>query len=156
MPPAIGLKGRVYWRPNRIKPGIEPLYASDADVIGLSSCFLDWDDFPLEHQWDLIQSMALPPSAIVWTGNKSLHPYWILKNSMPASPDAIATWQRVQRGFIQVWKGDHTIKNPSRMMAFPWRPHKNGVMPMVWLPEQPRRYSLAALDEAYGVAEPPS
>ena len=35
---------------------------------------LDWDKLPIKHQWDLIQAMPLPPTAVVWTGNRSLHP----------------------------------------------------------------------------------
>ena len=152
-PPAIAIHGRVYWRPNRIEAAVKPLYACDKDVTAIRAAFLDWDEFPLSHQWDLIQSMPLLPSAVVWTGNKSLHAYWLLDSPILATDDVVKVWKNIQRGFIQTWGGDHTIINPSRIMAHAGSPHRNGVQPMVWLPEQTPRYGLNDLAVAYGVTE---
>ena len=143
--------GRIYWRVNQLRAGVQGHCATDRDVTHLTACFADWDDIPIPAQWQLIEDMPLPPTAVVWTGNKSLHPYWVLDHAIPLNDASWAVWRSVQEGLIRYWGGDHTIKNPSRMMAYPWRPHSNGRVPLLWLPEEAKRYELADLELAFGL-----
>ena len=148
-----GVKGRTFWRPNRILHYVEPRYAEDSDVTHLTACFLDWDDAGLPTQWERVKGLALPPTAIVWTGSKSLHCYWVLLTPALANEANIPVWRAIQRGLIASQHADPAIVNPSRMMAHPYSPHSNGVRPMVHLMPEYRRYTLEELHQAFVVPE---
>jgi hypothetical protein len=87
----------------------------DIDVHGCPALFVEWDNRPIEWQLDAWQELKLPePSAVVATGGKSLHCYWVLEAAMEPDP-----WRVLQRRLIEFAGGDMQCKNPSRVMRLP-------------------------------------
>ena len=87
----------------------------DVDVHGCPALFVEWDHKPIEWQLTAWQELKLPePSAVVATGGKSLHCYWVLE--APMEPEA---WRVLQRRLIEFAGGDTQCKNPSRVMRLP-------------------------------------
>ena len=87
----------------------------DVDVHGCPALFVEWDDKPIEWQLTAWQVLKLPePSAVVATGGKSLHCYWVLEAPMESEP-----WRVLQRRLIDFADGDTHCKNPSRVMRLP-------------------------------------
>jgi hypothetical protein len=87
----------------------------DVDVQGCPALFVEWDHKPIEWQLTAWQELKLPePSAVVATGGKSLHCYWVM--DAPLEPDQ---WRELQRRLINFAGGDKQCKNPSRVMRLP-------------------------------------
>ncbi len=89
-----------------------------------TSIFIECDVDTIEDQWRKVnwgRELGLIPSAIVFSGGKSLHVYFSL--STPVDRD---TWHRLQRKAIAVYTSDPVIQNHNREMrlsGFP-RPKK--------------------------------
>jgi len=87
----------------------------DADVRACRAVFVEWDDRPIDWQKQAWRELGLPkPTAMVATGGKSIHCYWVL--SEPMAPDL---WRVLQRRLIEYAGGDKACKNPSRLMRLP-------------------------------------
>ena len=87
----------------------------DSDIHGCHVVFVEWDDQPIDWQITAWQELNLPePTAMVSTGGKSIHCYWVLKE--PMQPEA---WKLLQARLISFAGGDAQCKNPSRLMRLP-------------------------------------
>ncbi len=78
--------------------------------------FAEIDDFSLDQQWQQIhhvqQKYGLEPTAVIFSGGKSLHIYFALKKPIFEAE----TWQRLQRKLICLFNSDPAIANPNREM----------------------------------------
>lgn len=87
----------------------------DSDVHACRAVFVEWDDQTIEWQVSAWKKLKLPePTAMVATGGKSVHCYWVLKE--PMEPEA---WKELQARLIDYADGDKACKNPSRLMRLP-------------------------------------
>ncbi len=87
----------------------------DDDCPTCTALFVEWDDKPIEWQLQAWQELGLPePSAMVATGGKSIHCYWIL-----SEPLGSAEWRQIQARLITHCGGDEQCKNPARLMRLP-------------------------------------
>ncbi|BAZ71355.1 hypothetical protein NIES4106_61520 (plasmid) [Fischerella sp. NIES-4106] len=81
----------------------------------LDQLFIECDDRPIPEQWEKIneirQTLGLVPSAVVFSGGKSLHIYYKLNENL--DPES---WQRLQRKLIILFSSDPVIQNPNREM----------------------------------------
>lgn len=67
----------------------------DAEITRIRAHFVEADDLPLETQWDNLMAFALAPSIIVRT-RKSLHGYWLMKDSTDSGRSRIAPTNQSQ------------------------------------------------------------
>ena len=87
----------------------------DEDVHSCRAVFVEHDDKPIEWQMSAWRELDLPePTAMITTGGKSVHCYWVLNE--PMQPDG---WRALQERLINFAGGDKTCKNPSRLMRVP-------------------------------------
>ena len=87
----------------------------DADVHNCRAVFVEWDKRPIEWQLTAWQELKLPePTAMAFTGGKSIHCYWLLNE--PMAPEQ---WKPLQERLIKYAQGDSRCKNPSRLMRLP-------------------------------------
>ena len=87
----------------------------DENVHSCRAVFVEWDDKPIEWQPTAWRELDLPePTAMITTGGKSVHCYWVLNE--PMRPDG---WRALQERLINFTGGDKTCKNPSRLMRVP-------------------------------------
>ena len=88
---------------------------ADTDVHTCRAVFVEWDKRPIEWQVNAWKELGLPaPSAMVSTGGKSVHCYWVLTEPMEPEP-----WRLLQLRLIKHAGGDENCKNPSRLMRLP-------------------------------------
>jgi hypothetical protein len=130
----------------------------DDDCPTSSAFFVEWDspDQPIEWQLQAWQELGLPePSAMVRTGGKSVHCYWVLRE-----PLSRAEWEPIQKRLIAYCRGDASCKNISRLMRVPGfdyidkatgRPNGNRAE-LIHTSEA--RYSLPELEQCIPAAEP--
>lgn len=91
----------------------------DRDIKEGRAFFYEHDDLDIELQRTLWQSLSLPePSFQIFTGGKSIHSYWVLKESIP-----IEQWKTLQKNLLAYANADPTIKNPSRIMRLAGTKH---------------------------------
>ena len=86
--------------------------------------FVEWDDRPLAWQRQAWRELGLPePTAMVATGGRSLHCYWVLRE-----PLAPAVWHPLQRQLIEAAQGDPSCGDLARVMRLPgsWYLDANG------------------------------
>ena len=87
----------------------------DSDVHTCRSVFAEWDDKPMDWQVTAWRELGLPePSAMVATGGKSIHCYWVLSD--PLDPER---WRQLQDRLIQHCSSDPKCRNPARLMRVP-------------------------------------
>ena len=87
----------------------------DPDVHTCPTLFVEWDGKPIEWQVQAWRELGLPePSAMVTTGGKSVHCYWVLTEPLP--PDQ---WRAVTQRLIKYCSSDPQCSNPSRLMRMP-------------------------------------
>jgi hypothetical protein len=87
----------------------------DDDVTACRALFAEWDDRPMQWQLEAWRELGLPePSAMVLTGGKSVHCYWVL-----SEPMAPGQWRELQSRLIDHCGSDQQCKNPSRVMRLP-------------------------------------
>ncbi len=79
--------------------------------------FLEADDISIDEQWELANEMhsrfGIVPSAIVFSGGKSLHINYSL-----SSPTDGETWKRITHKLIALFRSDRSIENFNREMRF--------------------------------------
>lgn len=68
---------------------------------------------PIEKQWQMIKEFPLEPSAVVYSGGKSLHVYWLVRDA------DILKFEHVQDRLIKHFHSDGQIKNINRAMRLP-------------------------------------
>lgn len=88
---------------------------SKADVTRCRSVFVEWDERPIAWQLQAWKELNLPePTAMVHTGGKSIHCYWLLTE--PMAPDQ---WEPLQKRLIAYAGGDTACSDPCRPMRLP-------------------------------------
>ena len=92
----------------------------DSDVKEVKAFFIDDDEASFEEQIEKLNSFDLEPSVIIKT-KRSLHAYWLTKGET-----RIDYFTKIQEGFIEVFKSDMSIKNPSRVMRLYGFEHRKG------------------------------
>ena len=126
--PTYDPKPGMFFTPARLDPQMLPPRGSKgwkvgrgvgkAAVVSLPIVMAEIDDYGLTEQIILIALLieeGMPePSAIVFSGGKSLHLFWRL--DVPYGPDEVDRWQWCQRVLIAVLGGDKSITDPCRRM----------------------------------------
>ncbi|MBD2066034.1 primase C-terminal domain-containing protein [Leptolyngbya sp. FACHB-671] len=103
----------IYFYPNQPQGGI-----SNAHVTGTDLVFYEIDDLPLAQQQEALNRFCtltgLEPTAVVFTGGKSLHVYFRLTENVSPSE-----WQRQNRKLTIIQNSDPALCNPARAMRVP-------------------------------------
>jgi uncharacterized protein DUF927 len=86
-------------------------------IIRFNAFFFEFDDKPLEQQWDLAMSLPIAPHIIIATRN-SLHCYWLAQEGTTGEE-----WGAVQRTLIVALSSDPAIRDRSRVMRLPGFDH---------------------------------
>ena len=119
-----------------------------------NAVFCEMDDLPLEAQHDAYDNCPLPPSIRVET-KKSVHAYWLLKESL-----SIDDWISRQLGLIQYFNSDKSLNNQNRIMRLPFLNHvtytKEGyqLKPVTVHTFNETRFEFDELAEAFPYVEP--
>ncbi|MEW6208722.1 MAG: DUF3631 domain-containing protein [Acidobacteriota bacterium] len=124
---------------------------TDAAITRYNAIFCERDDISIDEQNALLDSSPLATSIRVET-LKSVHAYWLVEGDCSESQ-----WRELQARLIAHFRGDPTVKNPSRVMRLPNLNHVslNGdgglhykrVETREFYPE--RRYTVEALLAAF-------
>ena len=99
--------------------GLNPLKnrgKSDSDVTSFRHALIEFDDIPLESQWQLIQESNIPCSAVIHSGGKSIHA-WVRVNAK----DRLEYDQRVKllHDTFADYGVDQQNRNPARLSRLP-------------------------------------
>ncbi|QNJ25656.1 3'-5' exonuclease family protein [Synechococcus sp. SYN20] len=87
----------------------------DEDITHCNTLFNEWDDQPKEWQRTAWKALGLPePSIQADSGNKSIHSYWVLSDSISAKQ-----FRGLQTRLAEFCNSDSTLFNPSRVMRLP-------------------------------------
>ncbi len=84
----------------------------DKDITRINAQFVECDTASVEEQMARIEAFPLPPSIIVKT-RKSLHTYWLVKNT------EVARFRSIQKALILRFDGDSACVNESRVLRLP-------------------------------------
>lgn len=104
-------KTGVFIRINPIKAG-----SSDKDVTAFRHALLEWDQTPIEEQWQLIIQSRIPCTAVIHSGNKSLHA-WVRVDAKDYAEYQLRVKQL--HDHFEGYKFDSQNKNPSRLSRLP-------------------------------------
>jgi hypothetical protein len=89
----------------------------DENITRYNAFFTEIDDKPMAEQHQLFDECPIKPSIRVET-KKSVHSYWLIDGDCSESE-----WRDIQARLIAYFKGDKSIKNPSRTMRLPFFNH---------------------------------
>ncbi len=130
---------------------------SDANITRFNAVFVERDDLAIEQQHRILDGCPVAASIRVET-KKSVHAYWLLKESSTADE-----WRDAQKRLIAYFDGDKSIKNPSQVMRLPFFMHltyneqatgKYDCKPVELVQFNPERcYSITELKEAFPAVE---
>jgi hypothetical protein len=101
----------------------------------INAWFVEMDEGTIEEQYEKVLASPLEPSAVVWTGNKSLHVYWFALNG------SVSKFTEIQKLLIAHFNGDPACKDCSRVLRLPTFYHNKKDPVMVeliedfWKPE---------------------
>ncbi|BAY11038.1 plasmid replication protein, CyRepA1 family [Calothrix sp. NIES-2098] len=99
----------IYFIPNDVQGGIK-----DSNVEKIRAVYFESDKGSIQEQLDRIQAIGaefgLTPSAVVFSGSKSLHCFYRVTGC------DIETFREIQRHLIVLSNGDPNIQNPARVM----------------------------------------
>lgn len=94
----------------------------DSNVTVYRNFMLEFDDGPLDEQMAYVNSMGLPYSAAVYSGNKSMH--YVVSLQQPCNE---TIWRFTMQWMLNIlFKADSQNKSPSRGVRFPENKRKNG------------------------------
>lgn len=102
----------IYFYPNQPSEGISNKHVQETNLL-----FYEIDHLSLDEQWKSVNKFAqsgLPPTAVVFTGGKSLHVYYRLSRTIK-----IDAWVRLNRKLTIIQDGDPAICNAARAMRLP-------------------------------------
>jgi len=107
----LSLQGcEIFFIPNKPNCGIGAGHCSQFNTL-----FIECDNRTIPEQWELINLAAVDlgiiPSAVVYSGGKSLHIYYRLSEDVSREQ-----WQELQRKLIIIFKSDRAIQNFNREM----------------------------------------
>lgn len=85
----------------------------DRDITKVNAHYMEIDDIPLQEQWEKIMAFPLPPTFVVYSGGKSYHTYWLVKDA------EIVRFRNIQQGLIKHFGADRSIINEARKMRLP-------------------------------------
>lgn len=83
------------------------------EITRVNAHFMEMDDIPLAEQWEKIMAFPLPPSVVVYSGGKSYHAYWVIKDAN------VERFREIQKGLIEYFNSDPVIVNENRIMRLP-------------------------------------
>ena len=139
----LGTIGNVQSYPNHLRGGLGNKHAAK-----FTSLFYEIDNLSLEEQRSKLDwvrtTLGLNPSAVVFSGSKSLHVYFALTEAIDGD-----TWQRLSRQLAIVVGGDPAICTHARAMRLPGVPRvKASVTSEVTLESSSDdRYSAADIEQ---------
>lgn len=90
----------------------------------VNAWFYEVDDIAIEEQYKKIDLSPIKPSLVVMT-DKSLHVYFLAKDG------TIEKFEKIQKGLIQFFDSDKSIKDITRVMRMPGFYHNKGEPVMV-------------------------
>lgn len=103
-----------------IHNGMRPAKRAGLDFIGSRTHVIEYDNLPLDEQIARVRTFPIPATYAVFTGNKSIHWYWILQDV--ESPDQ---WSETQRRLLQYFDGSDQamgrLTQPVRLPGFKHR-----------------------------------
>lgn len=118
-------------------------FRNDANVTAYRSFLVELDDDSLAEQKAYVNSMKMPYSVCVFSGNKSLHYGIVLKEELPD----YNTWRIYAEWILNIMKkADPMTKNPSRSIRFPNNKRHDGKQLVQSLVEIKDRISLNDLN----------
>ena len=85
---------------------------TDEEITRINAQFVEMDTGSFEEQQEKINAFALPPSIVVKT-RKSLHCYWLMKDS------EVSKFREIQLRLVKQFTGDSMCQNESRCMRIP-------------------------------------
>lgn len=85
----------------------------DRDITRINAHYMEIDDIPLQEQWDKIMAFPFPPTVVVYSGGKSYHSYWLVKDAK------VERFRDIQRGLVSYFNADASIINEARKMRVP-------------------------------------
>ena len=92
-------------------------------MTGVQTCALPIYTGTLEEQKAYIESMKMPASACIFSGNKSLHYAIVLDEPLPS----LEIWRFYNQWILNVMsKSDQQIQNPTRSIRFPGNKRHDG------------------------------
>ncbi|HLD91617.1 MAG TPA: hypothetical protein VI911_11520 [Patescibacteria group bacterium] len=104
-------------------------FRKDENVTAFRSFLVEIDDGPLPEQQRYIDSMEMPYSVCIFSGNKSLHYGIVLNEDLPD----YGTWRIYAEWILNIMnRADQMTKNPSRSIRFPGNIRHDGAK----LPQQ--------------------
>ncbi len=126
----------------------------DSEINRINAIFCEIDDLPIQRQHDIYEyESPWMPSMRVVTRN-SVHAYWLLEE-----PISNEDFLQLQKGLIQYYKSDPSIKNLSRVMRVPyfnyvWYENGYQYQPIFIQHWSYFKYTLAELKEAFPYNDP--
>lgn len=95
---------------------VRPRGAADSEVAAYRFALIEFDDVPLEAQWELIETSNLPCAAVIASGGKSVHA-WVRVNAK----DRAEYDERVEilRETFEAYGVDRKNRNPARLSRLP-------------------------------------
>lgn len=108
------------------------------------------DGRPVEDLMEDWRKLRLPlePTFQVFTGNKSIHSYWVLEQ--PISPEK---WKELQRGLYEQLGGDSSLQDLGQVMRVPGYPHPKTGLEAEIISQSGTRYDLVTVEAALGGAK---
>ena len=107
-----------YWMPGKPFRGTHPKngtkFSSD-QIESQEFLYYDIDNKTVREQIENPPNLGnIKPHILVWTGNKSIHPYFRIENTKD-----LVKWRNTQKLLIKLTNGDKLIHNPDRIMSHP-------------------------------------
>lgn len=114
----------------------------DSNVTAYRSFLVELDDGDLVEQMKYVESMEMPYSVCVFSGNKSLHFGIVLEEDLPSED----LWRDINEWILNIMsRADQATKNPSRSIRFPENKRHDGKMLVQSLVEIKNRISYGIL-----------
>lgn len=89
----------------------------DEEITRYNAFFAENDEISIEEQHKALNGAPIQPSIRIET-KKSVHAYWLIDGDCLEED-----WRNIQARLIEYFKGDKSIKNPSRTMRLPFFNH---------------------------------
>jgi hypothetical protein len=89
----------------------------DENINRYNAFFMENDELSIEEQHKALDNSPFQPSIRVET-KKSIHAYWLINGGCTEEE-----WRDIQARLIDYFRGDKSIKNPSRCMRLPFYNH---------------------------------
>jgi hypothetical protein len=126
-------------------------FRSDEKCTAFRNFLIEMDDFELKAQIEYIKSLGMPYSAIVFSGNKSMHFLISLDTDLPNEK----IWRKFAEWLLNIATlADQATKNPSRSIRIPGGMRTEGLQRLVELKGPVKLTDLAAFLAKHPEAQP--